>query len=295
MRAVAWPFGGGEQAIWISGIAISWTAFAAALVVLHRLTERIYGDREVARRTVLYLAIFPFSLFFTKVYAESVFLLTSVAAVAAGYDKRWWRAGVWGGLAALARPNGMIVGLPLALLALRGRPSIRTLAARWTALLPVPLAVAGYCAFVYSLSGDPLGWLSAQAHWGYSLGHPPWEQLLKMFDRIEKYGMYDYFFISKMTPFRLFHGVAALMFLALTPAIFKRLGAAMGAYVLVNLLVPLSGNALEGIGRYAAVLFPAFMVVGSAKSARLHEALLIVASLFLALFISLFVTLYPIY
>ncbi len=69
----------------------------------------------------------------------------------------------------------------------------------------------------------------------------------------------------------------------------------MGAYVLVSLLVPLSGNALEGVGRYAAVLFPAFMLAGSFKSRLLHEAILIFASLFLALFVCLFVTLRPIY
>ena len=98
-----------------------------------------------------------------------------------------------------------------------------------------------------------------------------------------------------MAPFRLFHGVAALIFMALTPAIFKRLGVAMGAYVLVSLLVPLSGNALEGVGRYSAVLFPAFMLVGGFKSPRLHEAILIVSSLFLALFVCLFGTGRPIY
>jgi hypothetical protein len=295
MRLVAWPFGGGDRAIWMAGIAVSSISFALALVALHRFTERTFGDREVARRTVLYVAIFPFSLFFTKVYAESLFLLTSIVAVASAYEDRWWRAGVWGALAALTRPNGILVLVPLALLAVRGRPPVKSVAIRCAALLPVPLALAGHCAYVYALSGDPLAWLSAQAHWGYSLGHPPWEQLLKMLGRIEKYGMYDYFFISKMTPFRLFHGVSALIFLVLTPAIFKRLGAAMGAYVLASLLVPLSGNALEGIGRYSAVLFPAFMIAGTVKSPRVHEALLIVASLFLALFISLFVTLYPIY
>jgi mannosyltransferase PIG-V len=295
MRWVAWPFGGSDKAIWVAGIVVSCAAFAFALLALHRLTAQIFGDREVARRAVLYLAIFPFSLFLTKVYAESVLLLTSVLAISAAYDERWGWAGVWGALATLARPNGILIGLPLALMALRGRPGPRLLLSRCAPLLLVAGAMAGYCAYVYSLSGDPLGWLSAQANWGYSLGHPPWEQLVKMITRIEKYGVYDYFFISKMAPFRLFHGVAALIFLILTPAIFKRLGVPMGAYVLVNLLVPLSGNALEGIGRYSAVLFPAFMLVGSFKSPRLHEALLIVAPLFLALFISLFVTLYPIY
>jgi hypothetical protein len=175
------------------------------------------------------------------------------------------------------------------------RPSLRVLATRLAWLLPVPLALLGYCVFVYRLSGDPLGWLTAQTHWNYSIGHPPWRMLLTMIGRLVKHGWYDYFFVTDMAPFRLFHGVAGLVFLALTPAIFKRLGPAMGLYVLASLLVPLSGNNLEGIGRYAAVLFPAFMLAGGVKSARAHEAILIVSALFLALFLCLFVTLRPIY
>jgi hypothetical protein len=295
MRAVAWPFGGTDKAVWLAGIAVSCTAFALALVTVHRFTERLFGDREIARRTVLYLAIFPFSLFFTRVYAESVFLLTSVLAVSHAYDGRWSRAGFWGALATLARPNGILIGLPLALLALAGHPTVRVLAGRLVPLLLVPLALAAYCAYVYMLSGDALAWLSAQAHWGYSLGHPPWEQLLKLLGRLVKHGFYDYFFVSSMAPYRLFHGTVALVFLALTPAVFKRLGVPMGAYVLASLLVPLSGNALEGVGRYAAVLFPVFMLAGSARSPRLHEAILVTASLFLTLLVCLFGTGRPIY
>ena len=295
MRAVAWPFGGTPGAIWVGGIVVSCTAFALALVAVHRLTHRLFGDREVARRTVLYLAVFPFSLFFTRVYAESVLLLTSVLAIGAAYDRRWVRAGLWGALVTLARPNGILIGIPLALMAMGGRPGGRELLRRLVALASIPLALAGYCAYVYTLSGNPLAWLNAQVHWGYSLWHPPWEQLLKMIGRLVKHGSYDYFFVSNMAPYRLFHGAVALIFLALTPAVFRRLGAAMGTYVLVSLLVPLSGNALEGVGRYSAVLFPVFMLVGSFKSRRLHEAILITASLFLALFVCLFVTLRPIY
>jgi hypothetical protein len=295
MRAVAWPLGGTEKMVWLAGILVSCTAFALALLALHRLAERVLGDREAARRAVLYLAVFPFSLFFTRVYAESVFLLTTVLAVSRAHDGRWWRAGLWGALATVARPNGMLIGLPLACMALGGRPAARELARRFAPLLLIPLALAGYCAYVYTLSGDPLAWLSAQKHWGYSLGHPPWEQLLKMIGRFTKHGLYDYFFLSAMTPYRLFHGLVALIFLGLTPAIFKRLGVAMGSYVLASLIVPLSGSALEGVGRYSAVLFPAFMLMATVKSRRWHEAILIVSALFLALFVCLFVVGRPIY
>lgn len=295
MRAVAWPFGGTDQAIWIAGIVVSSAAFALALLAVHRFTERVFGQREIARRTVLYIAVFPFSLFFTSVYAESIFLLTSVLAVSRAYDGRWLSAGAWGALATLARPNGILIALPLILLALGGRPAAGALVRRGSALLLIPAALAAYCAYVYTLSGDPLGWLSAQARWGYSLGHPPWEQLLKLVARLSKHGLYDYFFVSALAPFRLFHGVVALIFLAIVPAVFKRLGVALGAYVLVSLLVPLSGNVLEGVGRYCAVLFPAFMLLGSVKSQRAHEAILVLGSLFLALLVALFSTGRPVY
>jgi hypothetical protein len=295
MRAVAWPFGGSDKAIWMAGIAISWVAFTLAMVALHRLTERVFNDRESARRTVLYLAVFPFSIFFTRVYAESLFLLTSVLAVSSAQQGRWWRAGVWGALAALARPNGMVIAVPLALMAFRAYPSLRDVTRRFVALSLIPVAVSCYCAYVYSLSGDPIGWLSAQTHWGYSLGHPPWQQMLAMIGRVAKYGLYDYFFSSSRSSFYLLHGIAALIFLMLTPATFKRLGIAFGAYVLVSLLVPLSSNALEGLGRYAAVLFPAFMLLGSLKLGRLHEGLLIISSIWHALIVCLFSTGQPIY
>jgi hypothetical protein len=93
----------------------------------------------------------------------------------------------------------------------------------------------------------------------------------------------------------LIHGSVALLVLVLTPAIFKRLGAALGTYTIVSLLIPLSGSDLQGIGRYMAVVFPIFMLLGSFRSPRVHEAILVVFSLFLALFLSLFVNWYPLY
>ena len=45
----------------------------------------------------------------------------------------------------------------------------------------------------------------------------------------------------------------------------------------------------------STILFPVFMAVGSLRSPRFHETLLIVWSLFLALFVGLFVTWHPIY
>jgi hypothetical protein len=296
MRALAWPFGGGDRALWISGIALAYLCLLLGLTVLHRLTEEHFGDREVARRTVLYVAVFPFAYFFTQVYTESLFLLTSVSAVAAAFASRWGWAGAFGALAALTRPNGILIAVPLGLIALAGRPRPGELARRAVALSLVPLGFAAFCAFAYRLSGDPLGWLRAQAQWGYSVGNRPWVELMRLVDGIDRSGLYGYFFSDPLAPYYFLHGVIALAFVALAPSVFRHLGLALGAYVAVSLYVPLSGNALEGIGRYAATLFPVFILLGRVvRSQRAHEALLVSGALVLSLLSALFATWRPIY
>ena len=65
------------------------------------------GGREPARRTVLYVAVFPFAYFFTQVYTESLFLVLTVRAVAAAIASSLGPGpGCLGFLAALIRPNG---------------------------------------------------------------------------------------------------------------------------------------------------------------------------------------------
>lgn len=295
VRALAWPFGGGDRAVWLAAVIVSYACFLLALVLLHRLSERLLGGREAARRTVLYVAAFPFAYFFTQVYTESLFLLVTVAAVWAATASRWGWAGLFGALAALTRPNGILIAVPLGLLALAGRPRPLELARRALALAPVPAALGLFCVYAYRLSGDPLAWLHAQNHWGYTVGNRPWVELMRLVDGLERFGFYGYFFCDPLAPYYFAHGAVALFVLALLPSVFARLGLALGAYVAVSLYVPLSGNALEGIGRYATTLFPVFMLLGSIRSRRVHEALLITGALALSLLAALFATFHPIY
>ena len=140
-----------------------------------------------------------------------------------------------------------------------------------------------------------MAWLHAQARWGYTVGNRPWVELTRLLDGLEKHGLYGYFFSDPLAPYYFVHGVVALAFVALVPAIFTRVGPALGAYVAVSLLVPLTGNALEGIGRYAATLFPAFMLLGTIRSRRVHEAILVGSALVLSLLAGPFAGFYTIY
>jgi hypothetical protein len=295
MRALAWPFGGTERALWAAGIVLSYACLFLGLAVLHRLTATRFGDRETARRTVLYVAAFPFAFFFTMVYTESLFLFLSVSAVFAATASRWGLAGALGFLVALTRPNGVLIAVPLGLLALGGRPRPLELLRRALAVALVPAGLALHSAHAWRLTGDPLGWLRAQDAWGYSLGHRPWVELMKVLDGLEKHGAYGYFLSDPLAPYYFLHGMVALAVVALVPTIFLRLGLALGAYVALTLYIPLTGNALEGIGRYTATLFPVFMLLGSATSKRVHEALLVAGALVLSLLAGLFITFHKVY
>jgi hypothetical protein len=293
VKLVAAPFGGSPAATWIAAIAVSWAAFFGALLALHDLTERVTGSREAARRTVFYIAVFPFSIYFTRVYTEAVFLLLTVLAVRAAYGSQWAWAGVFGALATVTRPNGILIGLPLLVMALAGRPAPGVLIRRFAALALIPAALAAYSGYVYTLSGDPLAWLDAQRHWGYSLNRLPHRHLLSGLAAIEQEGLYAWLLRYDTAPFDFFYIAVALLFLVLVPAIVQRFGWALGLYVLASLLVPLSGNALVGIGRYASVLFPAFMLAGTIGSARVFESVVIVSAMFRGLFVTLLIAWYP--
>jgi hypothetical protein len=295
MRALAWPFGGTDRALWLSGIVLSVACFWLALTVLHRFTETSFGDREAARRTVLYVAVFPFAYFLTQVYTESLFLLLAVSSVACAARSRWAWAGLLGGLAALTRPNGVLIAVPLGLMALAGRPRPLELLRRgaWLALVPAGLGL--FCLYVGRLTGDPLAWLHAQGQWGYTVGNRPWVELMRLLDGLSSRGLYGYFFSDPLAPYYFLHGAVALVFVALTPSVFARVSPALGAWVAVSLYVPLTGNALEGIGRYAATLFPVFMLLGSTASRRWHEAILVGSALALSVLSVLFAKFYPVY
>ncbi len=118
---------------------------------------------------------------------------------------------------------------------------------------------------------------------------------MRLVDGLAARGLYGYFFSDPLAPYYFLHGMVALVFVALTPSVFTRVSLALGAWVALSLYVPLTGNALEGIGRYAATLFPVFMLLGRVTSRRWHEAILVGSALVLSVLSALFAKFFPVY
>ena len=77
-------------------------------MVMYALTRNEFSE-EIARRAVLYAAVFPTAFFFLAPYSESLFLLLVLLSFWSARRGRWAMAGATGALAALTRNLGVLV------------------------------------------------------------------------------------------------------------------------------------------------------------------------------------------
>ena len=153
----------------IVGFVIANIALFVALTYLTALVTRDMG-LSTARRTVVYVLLFPTTLFLSAVYAESLFLATGAATLYHARRGEWYRAGLAGGLAALTRPYGFLLVVPIAVELWRQRARLRF----WPSIALVPLGLATYMAYLWAKFDDPFLYFKANEVWGRGF-HLPWE------------------------------------------------------------------------------------------------------------------------
>ena len=238
---------------------VSVACFAAALVLLHRLTALELGP-DAARAAVWALALFPAAVFFSAGYSEALFLALSVGSVYAARTGRWAWAGVLGALGAATRSAGVVLVVPLALLWWSTRPR-RARDAAWVAL--VPAGLAAFCGWLALHGVGPLAPFHAQETWFRHFAGPfagawhgagaAWDGLQRLDDAPARADVVLFAFL--------------LLALAALAGAFRRLPAAYGAYALCALALPLSWpvepQPLMSLPRFLAVLFPLFMSLGA--------------------------------
>lgn len=154
------------------GLVISNVALFVALLYLSALVARDFS-LSLARRVVLYVLVFPTTLFLSSVYAEPLFLATAVASLYHARAGEWGRSGVAGALAALTRPFGVLLFIPIAVELYRQRARLRS----WLALIGPPAGLAAFVGYLWWLFDDPLAYFHAGTTWGRGL-HAPWDVLL---------------------------------------------------------------------------------------------------------------------
>jgi hypothetical protein len=152
-----------------AGILVSNLAFGVGLLAFYEL-GRIWGPETIARRAAIYAAIFPMGFVFSMLYPEALaFAFIALAGLFAA-RRRWGRTAGFAALAVLARPEGLLVIVPICASAVRSWQTMPT-ASRGRALAAVLAPVAaliGYSGYLWWLLAEPFAWTKAQLAWGRS-------------------------------------------------------------------------------------------------------------------------------
>ena len=258
--------------LWIAGVLLVTVAFLWALTYLYRFALAEMSP-EHARATVLLLAFYPFAFCYSAVLTEAIFLLASLGAFYHFRRHELWKAAVFGLLAGLLRPNGCLLSVPLAILAVlpfaRGRgwlPRSSAPRVEWSRLA-LQLAAASapgigmlaYAAYIGALTGDPFAWASAQQAWGRAATEG-FEMLeaRRLLIATQGFGAY-----VEAYPIEIVEAAAAAFALAAVGPITRRFGLAYGVYVAICVLPPLVSMGSVSLGRYTAPLFPLFLWLGA--------------------------------
>jgi len=294
MRSIGRLFGRQHAVYYISGVGISWTCFILAMVALYYLA-RLDLPRRQAQRAVLLTAVFPFSFFFGLVYSESTFLLFAILAIYGFRTRRWMLGGLCGVVATATRVPGIMLVPSLAWIAWRtAGPNRRD---RLYALAGVAIAAAGfaaYCLYIFHLTGNPFEWAATLQRWGYYPGGRPWMAPMRLAERLFTHP-YLYLTTDRMAPYDTLYGITGILFMVAVPFVWRRLGAAYGLFMLLNLWLPFSSGVFEGMGRYCSVMVPCFIWLASVRSTSLSTAIVVVFSMFYTLGLVLFTTIHPIF
>ncbi len=234
-----------EPGPYLVALALSNGFALVGLALVYAFVRERWQDEPLARRTVLYLLLFPAGFFLSCAYSESLYLALAAGAFLAAQRGRWSVAGACAFLVALTRPGGVLLAPPLALLYLsERRASQRGIGPDALWLLAAPAALAAHAAHLALRTGDPLAVFHAQSAWGRSFA-APWTTLL-----------HPAAFHPTMGPFEL---AAAALFLALSAALLAQREWALATFALLSLAPILLSGTLMSATRLLAVVFPAFV------------------------------------
>ena len=284
---------------WLLGAyLVSNLSLVAALALLYRLTALEMSD-EAARRTVLYLAVFPTALFLFAPYSESLFLALSVGCLYAARRSAWLLAGGLGALAALTRSTGLLLVVPLvveALLQARAagpllRPRLLTAAGGVAAGLIVAVGTSSYLLFWQRSTGDWRRPLDVQgSNWSRERTWP-WETVL---DGVREGTRY---FGSYPGGYHTVDLLLVLVALAAGGWLLLRARATYSLYYWAALLFPMTmtfgGRPFLSMPRFLLVMFPLiWALVALSQRWRVHDAVVAASAAGLGMLSILYVNWY---
>lgn len=290
-----------EHAFFTGALVVSSVSFVLALAAVARLARAMVGE-EVADRTVWLIAVFPFSFFFTAVYADALYFCLCAWSLVFAHERRWYAACALAAMASMTRIPGIALFPALGLEYVRqaGHATFTRAAvgqrvidvrhaAVCIAILAIgPLVIGAYYEWRYD---NPLEFLRArQVGWNRASGIAGYVRDWHYFFEPPIFpcsGVLDC--VKEFAPTRALLGGIYLVLLpasiALTLSAARTLGAGLTTWTLVSIAMILP-NGFDGVGRFVAVLFPVFIAL--AMRLRTRRAFLIACAVSVPLLLLFF-------
>lgn len=287
------PFAGSPV---LAGALISVAAFAVGLLLIHRLAREYVGT-HVADRTVLLLALSPWSFVFSADYTTALLLACSAAAFYLAQRRHFAWACVAAAAAAVTQVQGILLVAPLAIIYWKqnGRTfdPRRLWSPRLLALALPPLTLGTF--FLY-LKGRGFGWLAPIAnqdaiHFARHLIGPPATIFYAFKDAFV--GLHDQLMgtapptggLPLGTQNCIYLAVLAITLLAMVET-WRRLPREYAVYALLAILVCSSSavtlEPLKGFDRYMLPIFPLWIAAAAwISQRRVTSAVLLLSSVML--------------
>ncbi len=175
---------GGPHVV-VAGLLVNVVATALALWGILRIVRRDHGQ-DVARDAAVLLLVFPAAVFLFAPFSEALFLACAVWSLERARQGLWTPAALLAAGAALTRPVGGLLVVPLAWLAWRAWRDGDRRVEPLVAAAAAPAAGLAYLVFTTAVVGRSL--FDAQEMWSGSPFHPPWDTVGATLDWIRRTG-----------------------------------------------------------------------------------------------------------
>lgn len=263
-KLIAWltPLFSGQALI--AGWSVSLICFYFSLFFFYKLLALDFSER-ITKRTLLYFLVFPTAFFFSMVYTEALFFLLIIGSFYFARTKRWFWAGVFGGLASATRLPGIFLLPALLFEWWRQKPTGKIKNTRsWVVdlwpLLLIPLGLLFYMRFLAINYDDPLMFAHVQTFFGAGrtgdriilLYQVLW-RYLKMLFLVEKHSL-TYFVV-------VLEFLTSMSFLILIIFTFLRRWYSWLVFMALAFIAPTLTGTFSSMPRYVLVLFPGFILL----------------------------------
>jgi hypothetical protein len=308
-RVGAWLLGNTKASYVGAGVFVSLAAFLVGLVYIFKLArEQLELGEEESATALWLLAAYPFALFFGAAYTESLFLAAAAGAFWHLSRHEHRSAIAWGIVTGLTRPNGFLLSIPLALVAVSpwlpaamvrggrprgaaGAPNRATLGPALLVASAPTLGMVAYSIFIWSLTGRPFAWAEGHEAWGrHYEGFAT--LIVDRYNFISQSGFLTY--VSDL-PVDLLNGLGVLFVLVASWPVARRFGLEYAVFIWINILPPLAAGGLMSAGRFSSVLFPAFIWMAAAVPPRQRPCWAVSFAAIQALNATLFYTWRPLF